>query len=213
MAGRTEKVFYRVKWSFLYRLRKQAWYHRLFFRRLAGRKTVKLHIGCGYEYLDGWINIDLDKRAKADLYMDVRDICRYCPENSVDELRMIHLISYLRFWEALDFLQACHRWLKPEGRIVIEIPDLRKAARELLEVKSLENSSDYARYMECVRAIYAFGMDQIASREKFGTYAFGWSSEHLALEMKKAGFHHIRILEPQCHGNLSWRDFRIEAEK
>ena len=208
-----KQFLHRVKWSSLYRLRKQSWYHCVFFRNMRRRNSVKLHIGCGYNFLEGWINIDKNKKVQADLYMDIQEIKHFCPENAVDEIMMIHVISYLRFWEALDFLQDCHRWLRDGGKIEIEVPDINKLARKIISLGSLDNCTDYAAYLECLRAVYAFGLEQITNKEHFETYAFGWSAEHLALEMKKLGFSDIRILEPQCHDKLPWRDFRIEASK
>ena len=213
MPGSWEKFLYRIKWSFLYRVRKRTLYHRFFFHRLKSKNPVRLHIGCGHDYLDGWVNIDQNKKVRADLYMDIRKIRRFCPENSVDELLMVHVISYLRFWEARDFLSDCLACLKKGGRIVIEAPDIHKLAREILAAGPLEAPAAERKYMECMRAVYAFNMEQISNKEDFTTYAFGWSAEHLALEMKRLGFTNIRVLPPQCHDKLPWRDFRIEASK
>ena len=211
------KLYNHLKWSFLYRLRKNKLYH-YFFLRYYGKihhqgKTLKLHIGSGGDYTPGWINIDHNKLVPADLYMDMRKIRHYCRKDSVNELKMIHVISYLRYWEAIDFLNTCYDIMRPVGYLLIEGPDILKLSENLQKIKSLNVEADYFMYFECLRAIYAFNMDQIKNKNSFITYAFGWSARHLKYELEKIGFRNIKISSPLYHDKLPWRDFHVEATK
>src|SRR2546422_9560616 len=95
---------------------------------LARRMPVKLHLGCGDVHLDGWINVDANPDSAADVVMDFRRIGEALPEGSVDEVIMIHSLSYLRLWEARDLLAGLYRLLRPRSRFVAEFPDLTKCA-------------------------------------------------------------------------------------
>ena len=197
----------------MYRIRKRWIYRRLLFNFLLKKRNFNLHIGSGHDYLNDFLNIDASKLAKADVYMDMRKLNKYCIPGSVNQIKMIHVLSYLRYWEAIDFLTDCYRLLKKDGKIIIEIPDMHKLSHEIVNIHSIENETDRKMYFECLRAVYAFNMTQIEQKKHFNTYAFGWSAMHLEYELKKIGFKQIDILTPICHDKLPWRDFRIEAQK
>ena len=167
-----------------------------------------LHLGCGSNYLDGWLNIDIIEGSRADLIMNFKELPQKFKPDSVSEVLMIHSISYLRLWEARDFFSNVYSLLKSTGKFTLEFPDLAKCSKALL---SNENKVD--DYLEAVRAIYAFDMDQIKRKDNFQPYAFGWSSWHITSELKKVGFKKIMVEEPQTHGPLLWRDTRIVAIK
>ena len=113
-------------------------------------KLLKLHLGCGGNYLDGYINIDLPEeeqnlmRAKADIYKDIRDL-KY-PQNSVDEVRNHHLLEHFTRQEALKLLFQWRRWLKPGGLLVIETPDFERCL-ELFLRSDLKTRFKIARHI------------------------------------------------------------------
>ncbi len=88
---------------------------------------MKLHLGCGGTYLDGYINIDFPTsektimRVRADVYQDVSTLDY--PENSIEEIRSHHLFEHFDRVDALKTLLKWRRWLKPGGKLIIETPD------------------------------------------------------------------------------------------
>ena len=100
-------------------------------------KPLKLHLGCGRNYLEGYINIDLPSedqelmKAKADVYKDIRDL-EYS-DNSIDEIRNHHLLEHFTRQEALKLLLQWRNWLKPDGFLVIETPDFEKCIELFLK--------------------------------------------------------------------------------
>jgi len=88
---------------------------------------MKLHLGCGGTYLDGYINIDFPPnektimKVKADIYKDIRTL-EYA-DNSIDEIRSHHLFEHFNRAEAVEMLLRWRRWLKVGGKLVIETPD------------------------------------------------------------------------------------------
>jgi len=176
-------------------------------RRYSGAKDLRLHLGCGDEYWPGYVNVDTSSTVRCDLCMDFTRIGEVFEDRTVSELVMIHSLSYLRLWQARDLFQTLNRLLAPGGHVVIELPDLLKCAHSVIE-----HEGSLTPYIEGVRGLYAFGVDEIEGRRMFTPYAFGWSGWHLRKELEQVGFTDVTILEPRTHDH-PWRDIRVEAQK
>jgi len=166
-----------------------------------------LHLGCGSIYLKNYVNIDVSTDSVADVVSDFRDIFKLYPSNSVSEILLVHSISYLRLWEALDLFKDCFMLLKEGGQLILEFPDIEKCAYSIIESKN-----DYPKYIEAVRGIYAFDLGQIKRKESFVSYAFGWSSWHIREELSKIGYKNIICTDGDFHKH-KWRDTHVEATK
>ena len=175
---------------------------------LARQRPVKLHLGCGDVHLDGWINVDANPDSLADVVMDFCRIGEALPASSVDEVMMIHSLSYLRLSQARELLAAIHRLLKAGGKFVVEFPDVHKCALAIQQARGQPQP-----YLEAVRALYAFDIEWIADRRAYTPHAFGWAAWHLEQELKSTGFRDIQTSAPATHGQLLWRDSRVEATK
>jgi len=182
-------------------------YYKYFKKKKKIKDPLKLHLGCGDVYLNDYVNIDISSDSLADVISDFQNIYRLYPENSVSEILMVHSISYLRLWEAIDFFKECHYLLKEGGKLILEFPDIEKCASVIVKSKN-----DYPNYIEAVRSFYAFDMGQIKNRDSFYTYRFGWSTWNIEKELKSVGFKNIICTEGLLH-NQNWRDSHVEAEK
>lgn len=94
---------------------------------------MKLHLGCGERYLEGYINIDfptsehtVQKSQIADRYEDLR-VLRF-EKGTIDEVRLHHVFEHFPRHAAVAMLSAWYLWLKPSGRLWIEVPDLGRAS-------------------------------------------------------------------------------------
>ena len=83
----------------------------------------KLHLGCGQNYIENWINIDSHSPYKIDLCYDLRNPLPY-HEESVDFIFNEHFIEHLTLNEGLVFLKECYRVLKINGVLRISTPSL-----------------------------------------------------------------------------------------
>jgi hypothetical protein len=85
------------------------------------RKTI-LHLGCGNEYIPGWINVDLRGR-KLDLRFDL-DSCRTqrlpLADSSVDGFYLCHVFEHIN--DPLALMQELYRVAKPDATIHIRLP-------------------------------------------------------------------------------------------
>lgn len=89
---------------------------------------VKLHLGCGYQVLDGYINIDLYTPA-ADVQLDITDLS--CLEDeSVDEIYLNAVFEHLYGYEHRKALAEWRRVLKPGGKLAMDsLPDFDEVVR------------------------------------------------------------------------------------
>jgi hypothetical protein len=85
---------------------------------------MKLNLGCGYNRLEGWLNLDSSPESAADRLMPAHDLALEAA--SASEVRALQLIEHLGFFKAKYFLSECWRVLKPGGPLTLETPDLEK---------------------------------------------------------------------------------------
>lgn len=159
-------------------------------------------------YLPGWVNVDLDPKLRPDLVCSFNEVHTHFSRESVDEILMLHSISYLNLWEARTFFKNVFKILKDEGTLTMEFPDAVKCAEVILK-----SEHDSTKYLEGVRGLYAFDLGQIENEESYYPYVFGWSGWFMKEELLKIGFKSIQILLPETHGKRDWRDTRIVAKK
>ena len=123
--------------------------------RASGRwndgQPLRLHLGCGERYLEGYVNVDLAPSptsimaTRADVFGDVAEL-RF-PTASVDEVRSHHVFEHFPRTEALALLIRWHEWLRPGGRLVVETPDLEGSARTMLSDQPLHVKTAVARHL------------------------------------------------------------------
>ncbi len=98
---------------------------------------MKLHLGCGEKYLEGYRNIDqppvshtVQTRSVADEQADLCSL-RY-PAESVDEVRLHHVFEHFPRPVAMGLAASWRSWLRPGGVLHIEVPDFERTARSVL---------------------------------------------------------------------------------
>lgn len=92
-----------------------------FGSKLTGEQ-IKLHVGCGDVYFDGWVNIDKSSKA-ADKKCDLRKGLPY-KDNSVTFIYSEHFIEHVTAEQGLRILRDFYRVLRPGGILRIATPDL-----------------------------------------------------------------------------------------
>ena len=100
-----------------------------YFRRGASAPALndhgarRLHLGCGTDIREGWINLDAQKLPGVDVIADLDDCRRKplpFPDDSIDEFLCSHVLEHLR--DALGLMQEMHRIAKPGAIATIKVP-------------------------------------------------------------------------------------------
>ena len=82
--------------------------------------VIILNIGCGQEYIEGAINIDIDPQSKADMPLDMSYLPWIWQEEFVDKIIMHHFLEHTK--NPHEILSECHRVLKKDGVLEITVP-------------------------------------------------------------------------------------------
>jgi predicted SAM-dependent methyltransferase/glycosyltransferase involved in cell wall biosynthesis len=106
-----------------------------------GLHKVKLNVGCGTVYMDGWINID-NNIEKLDMNVDLRNGLPF-ENNSADFIFNEHFLEHLTWDEGLQAVKEFMRVLKPGGVLRIAMPDLGRSVRIYQDENWKENNSEY----------------------------------------------------------------------
>jgi glycosyltransferase involved in cell wall biosynthesis len=153
---------------------------------------LRLHLGCGEQHLEGYINIDyplsehtVQTKNAADIFADITTLS--FPEQSVDEIQLHHVFEHFDRATALALLIRWHQWLKIGGKLYIETPDLMGSAKTLLENSSWSVKMGVVRHLAgSHEAKWAYHIDQ-------------WFPERFEHTLRKLGFHPV-----ETH-SVSWQ--------
>ena len=146
---------------------------------------MKLHLGCGHNYLDGWINIDGPKNElcyddlKADIYSRIEDL-EY-PDNSIDEILMNAVFEHFPRHVAIMQLRKFYKWLKPSGKLTILVPDFWGTIKMLKKSKTPMEQQFWFRHL--------YGPQDTI---QFGTHYDAFDVEKLKWMFSIVGFNEYR---------------------
>ncbi len=136
-----------------------------------------VHLGCGWKYLDGMINVDGYLLHKIDLWLDLRNGLPF-PDRSCRFVYSSHVIEHMYPYEAIRLLREVRRVLADDGVARIAVPSMEYA----LKVARGEAVDDWPR---------AFG-DPTAQALNYlfcdGQHKFGYSFGVLDQFAREAGF-------------------------
>lgn len=104
-------------------------------------KTL-LHLGAGRLHAprdlfppeEWWeVRVDLSPEVEPDIVADVRDLSGHVTDGSVDAIFAAHLLEHLPEGGLLETLGHWRALLKPDGRLLIHVPDIHVAAQWIAE--------------------------------------------------------------------------------
>ncbi len=159
----------------------------------------KIHLGCGQKYLSGYVNIDfpisehtVQERSLADVHHDLLELRLNAA--SLDEIRLHHVFEHFPRPVALALLAAWARWLRPGGKLHVEVPDFTRTALSVLNPLK----SDRARR---TGLRHLFGSNEA----EWATHYEGWTRRNFVEAAKFMGFPKISV-QRSCWQNT----FNIE---
>jgi len=159
---------------------------------------LKLHLGCGDNYLAGYLNTDLPPsrqivvKTKADLYADIR-VLDY-PEDPVDKIRSHHVFEHFSRQEALKLLANWRRWLKVGRFLIVGTPDVETAFRMFVA------TGDVGKRFKLLRHIFG------SHETDWACHKDGWWELKFRFIFEQFGFKDIECEKTlACHGWLQPR--------
>src|SRR4051794_24613530 len=165
---------------------------------MSSAPALRLHLGCGGMYLEGYRNIDLppsehgvQEGIRPDEYADITQLDY--PPATVDEIRLSHVFEHFDRPTAIRLLIDWHRFLKPGGLLYIETPDFERNARRFLLHRSPAARSKLLRHL--------FGSHEAG----WAVHADGWYAGRFRSHLDAFGFEDLKFKRIRWRGTISIR--------
>ena len=166
-------------------------------------ETLRLNLGCGNDYKQGYVNIDWDSKFcnnGIDILSDIR--CLPYEQNSVSEIIAEGCLEHLSHRDVMPTLMHWFTILKAAGTLVIETPNLRRILLdEVLQGNGIFNSHPY-------ETLYG------GQRNRTEVHLGLWTAEMLGQLMTLVGFKDIIQVKPtkNLDRGEDW-NIRLEGKK
>lgn len=168
---------------------------------------IRLNVGAGARRPEGYFNVDAVENPGAPKKLDA--VCMAggipLPDGSVKELMAIHLWEHLYLWECDAVITEWKRLLRPGGRLVLELPDMIKFCKNIID-----GAMKGGKHADQLGMWGAWGDPRF--KDPYMTHRWGWSPHTLSEFLKSHGFIKIKHLPTVYHpAGRDHRDMRIEA--
>lgn len=136
------------------------------------------HLGCGSQYLSGYINIDFPEAnhnvnhdVKADLYTDILEM-KY---EECDEIRSHHFFEHHNYYDSFVLLFKWTEALKVGAKLIIDVPDLEALCKAYL-------AADVKKKFLVVRYISG------SHEGSWAVHFSNWNEDTLSYVLKEIGY-------------------------
>ena len=151
---------------------------------------MRVNLGCGQAYMEGWTNVDESRDVKADIYMEAAEFLRqYASE--IDEIYMGHVLEHIMPGDALVTLRIMNERLRPGTVISAVTPDMDAIFKAYLdgEVSNDQvNASFIYSYVQPSPHIWCYGPSSLADL------------------FRRAGFTDVEPIDPASWGPVFWKE-------
>ena len=151
---------------------------------------MRVNLGCGQAYMEGWTNVDESRDVKADIYMEAAEFLRqYASE--IDEIYMGHVLEHIMPGDALVTLRIMNERLRPGTVISAVTPDMDAIFQAYLDgdvSNDQVNASFIYSYVQPSPHIWCYG------------------PESLAELFRRAGFTDVQPIDPASWGPVFWKE-------
>ena len=168
-------------------------------------QPLRLHLGCGENHFNGYINIDfpmtdhtIQQYSGADITGNIAEL--RIPYNTVDEIRNHHTFEHFDRQEALALLCNWHLALKEGGILIIETPDFEESIKLFL----FDTCQNYHQKQAIMRHIFG------SHEAHWAFHCDGWYKEKFVYVLNLLDFEVINV---EQHGWLNIRNITVTARK
>lgn len=132
----------------------------------------KVNLGSGKDYLEGWINVDVEEKYKVDF---IADLGKRFPfrDDEIEELKASDILEHFTKEDGERFLYECYRVLQPNGIITIRTHNVQQI------VDQFENDPEVMMH-------FLYG--DTSETGIFGAHKFGYTEGLLRKVLRKIGF-------------------------
>lgn len=156
---------------------------------------MKLNLGCGGKRIDGFVNVDIREEVKPDCVVDLMGPWPW-RDGSVHEIQSYHVLEHLDKHDGHHFLSECLRVLERGGSLILEMPDVKKTAREFADGNDFRINNLYG-----------------LQRNPFDFHRYGYWPDSLSKKLGEMGFHVTHTGDGTDYHAAQEPCFRIEAVK
>ncbi|MCP4972034.1 MAG: hypothetical protein GY932_15770 [Arcobacter sp.] len=167
---------------------------------------IKLNVGCGHDYRDGYINVDgSDLLPKVDKIINLSNdsLLNHFDSDSINEILAKDFIEHFFHWEAINILSDFYKLLENDGVLKLKLPDFKFLCKTWFlsdedKITYLYGGQD--KNQNKSKDIY---------REKFPEFfchKYGYTQKTMKHELSKIGFKNIKT---QRRG----KNFHVKASK
>ena len=149
-----------------------------------GNSLMRLNLGCGPLYRQGFVNVDAFDVSVADLRCRLTSLP--FTDESFERVECMHAIEHLGYIQAITALSECFRVMKPSAVLVLETPDIEASFRKFLGDRSMASRSSLLTWI--------FGYDTPGQRHRML-----YPEKLLRVMLKEAGFSRVRFRRPRTH--------------
>lgn len=147
-------------------------------------KIIKLNIGSGETKLKGFINIDVEKKVKPDLLLNIKLERLPFRDQSVSQINCIHNLEHIELQHWNNVLGEFSRVLKKDGLLILAYPEFERCAKNFIEnfqgLKEFWRDTLYGRqlYPGDYHVVPMVTKDIINVLTKVGFKEFKYCEEH-----------------------------------
>ena len=158
--------------------------------RMVKNKSIKLNLGSGTDYIDGWVNVDIDTKNKVDVIADLNKKFPF-KDNTVDEIKASDILEHFTKEDGEKFLKECHRVLKRGGIMIIRTHNIFQV---------------FSQFKNDPLVLIHFLYGDTKQTDIFGTHKYAYTKDSFNLISKKVGFEIISFEDEETN-------FKIIVEK
>jgi SAM-dependent methyltransferase len=182
---------------------------------------IRLHLGCGTKYLQGWCNIDANpskleethrgtREVSPDIWADILTLP--ADDCSTDIIYSAHVVEHLYRHKTVQLFRELWRVLKPGGFVITEMPDLN---RILLLLRLLPSPPRYPERMNANRDMIKaqlYGAAWETTDEGYQCHKYVWDRSEFCEMLQNIGYE-IVLATGATKSHVPFRDMAVVCMK
>jgi hypothetical protein len=176
-----------------------------YFKAVQGKRGLKLHLGCGTDIRDGWVNVDLSLNrlhakplpAYNDTLLINHDLRLGLPleDESCKFIYSSHFLEHLQYQQGLRLLRDCYRALQSGGVFRVALPNIKGVFEAYLR-----EDYDYFTLIDSLRLITNVDPNTktLVDYVNYAIYQHGehkyiYDEDKVILILKKMGYRSVSV--------------------